>query len=264
MMTSLIVAASRNEVIGAGGTLPWYLPDDLRRFRRLTRGHAVLVGRLTHEDIVSRLGRPLPGRTSVVLSSAGAGAGAGSGAGSRSGSGLAAGAGAEAGAGSTAGAGAGSAAGSGSGSAAGGGAGLAAGAGAEAGVVWVASLAHGLAAARDAERAARTAEAAAEPGGPAWAGPVTSGASADGTAADGAAADGAADEVFVIGGTSVYRQALPHVDRIYLTRVHREVAGDTVMPENWLAGFRLTSQEDRPAQGGESAYSWLDYVRETD
>jgi dihydrofolate reductase len=193
MMTSLIVAASRNEVIGAGGTLPWYLPDDLRRFRRLTRGHAVLVGRLTHEDIVSRLGRPLPGRTSVVLSSAGPKAGAGA---------------AEA-------------------------------AGLGTGLVWVTSLAAGLSAARAAEDAARAAEAAA--------------------------GDGAlAGEIFVIGGTSVYRQALPHVDRIYLTRVHREVAGDTVMPGSWLDGFRLTSQEDRPAQGDESAYSFLDYVRETD
>ena len=203
-MTSLIVAASRNEVIGAGGTLPWYLPDDLRRFRRLTRGHTVLVGRLTHEDIVSRLGRPLPGRTSVVLSTAGAGAGtSGAGAGAETG---------EAGAGTEAGA-------------------------VGAGLVWVTSLAAGLSAARAAEDAARAAEAAA--------------------------GDGAlAGEIFVIGGTSVYRQALPHVDRIYLTRVHREVAGDTVMPENWLDGFRLTGQEDHPAHDGESAYSFLDYVRE--
>ena len=56
-------------MIGADGALPWHIPDDLRRFRALTTGHAVVLGRLTHESIVARLGRPLPGRTSVVLSS---------------------------------------------------------------------------------------------------------------------------------------------------------------------------------------------------
>jgi dihydrofolate reductase len=69
MITSLIVAASRNDVIGRDGTLPWYLPEDLRRFRRLTTGRPVVVGRVTHESILARLGRPLPGRTSVVVSS---------------------------------------------------------------------------------------------------------------------------------------------------------------------------------------------------
>jgi dihydrofolate reductase len=69
VITSLIVAASENDVIGADGALPWHIPDDLRRFRALTTGHAVVLGRLTHESIVARLGRPLPGRTSVVLSS---------------------------------------------------------------------------------------------------------------------------------------------------------------------------------------------------
>jgi dihydrofolate reductase len=181
MITSLIVAASRNEMIGAGGTLPWYLSDDLKRFRRLTRGHAVVVGRLTHEDIVSRLGRPLPERTSVVLSSDAAGS-----------------------------------------------ADPVAAAADATGVVWVPSLADGLAAARAAE----------------------------------AASGAGAGEVFVIGGLSVYRAALPHVDRIYLTRVHREAAGDRALPGGWLDGFALVGQEDRPARGGESAYSWLDYVRQ--
>ena len=49
MITSLIVAASPGDVIVASGALPWYLPEDLRRFRRLTTGHPVIVGRLTHE-----------------------------------------------------------------------------------------------------------------------------------------------------------------------------------------------------------------------
>jgi dihydrofolate reductase len=68
MIVSLIVAAAENEVIGRDGDIPWHLPDDLRRFRRLTKGHAVVMGRLTHESILARLGRPLPDRTSVVVS----------------------------------------------------------------------------------------------------------------------------------------------------------------------------------------------------
>jgi dihydrofolate reductase len=73
MIVSLIVAASDNEVIGANGALPWHLPEDMRRFRRLTTGHVVVMGRLTYESILARLGKPLPGRTSVVVSRSPAG-----------------------------------------------------------------------------------------------------------------------------------------------------------------------------------------------
>lgn len=51
-------------VIGRGGELPWHLPADLARFKRLTMGHTLLMGRKTYESI----GRPLPGRHSIVLS----------------------------------------------------------------------------------------------------------------------------------------------------------------------------------------------------
>ena len=68
MTASLIVAAAANEVIGRGGALPWHLPADLRRFRALTTGHVVVMGRLTHESIVDRLGHPLADRTSIVVS----------------------------------------------------------------------------------------------------------------------------------------------------------------------------------------------------
>jgi dihydrofolate reductase len=61
---SLIAAVADNGVIGRDGRLPWHLPADLRRFRELTTGHHVIMGRRTHESI----GRPLPGRTNVVLS----------------------------------------------------------------------------------------------------------------------------------------------------------------------------------------------------
>jgi dihydrofolate reductase len=55
---------SENRVIGRGGGLPWRLSADLRRFKRLTMGHHIVMGRKTYESI----GRPLPGRTSVVIS----------------------------------------------------------------------------------------------------------------------------------------------------------------------------------------------------
>src|SRR2546430_5396328 len=68
MTASLIVAAAANEVIGRGGALPWHLPADLRRFRALTTGNVVVVGRLTHESIVDLRGHPLASRASIVVS----------------------------------------------------------------------------------------------------------------------------------------------------------------------------------------------------
>jgi dihydrofolate reductase len=63
MTVSAIVAAAENGVIGRAGKLPWHLPADLKRFKALTLGHAIIMGRRTYESI----GRPLPGRTSIVL-----------------------------------------------------------------------------------------------------------------------------------------------------------------------------------------------------
>jgi dihydrofolate reductase len=62
---SLIVAAATNNVIGRDGGLPWHLSEDLKRFKRLTTGKPVIMGRLTHEAI----GKPLPGRRNIVISS---------------------------------------------------------------------------------------------------------------------------------------------------------------------------------------------------
>jgi len=64
MTVSLIVAMATNRVIGREGELPWRLPADLKRFRQLTTGHHVIMGRKTHESI----GKPLPERTNIVLS----------------------------------------------------------------------------------------------------------------------------------------------------------------------------------------------------
>lgn len=63
----LVAAIAENRVIGADGGMPWHYPADLDRFKRLTTGHPVVLGRVTYESIVGRLGGPLPDRTSVVL-----------------------------------------------------------------------------------------------------------------------------------------------------------------------------------------------------
>lgn len=68
MIISLVVAVAENGVIGRAGDLPWRLRSDLRRFRTLTWGHTVIAGRKTYQAIVQRLGSPLPGRRTIVLS----------------------------------------------------------------------------------------------------------------------------------------------------------------------------------------------------
>jgi dihydrofolate reductase len=60
---ALVAAVAANGVIGRGNALPWRLPADLRHFRTLTTGHAVIMGRKTWESI----GRPLPGRQNIVV-----------------------------------------------------------------------------------------------------------------------------------------------------------------------------------------------------
>jgi len=170
MIFSLVVAASVNDIIGADGALPWYLPGDLRRFRELTTGHVVVMGRLTYQSILDRLGHPLTGRISVVVSR-------------------------------TLG---------------------------ETGYPEV--------------RVARSfSEALA--------------------LAEALAAEAGDSEFFVIGGESVYRDALPLADRVYLTRVHGEVAGDRAMPGGWLAEFELAGRDDEAGAEGPLPYSFLDYRR---
>ncbi|TLD70955.1 dihydrofolate reductase [Phragmitibacter flavus] len=63
-----IAAMASNRVIGRDGDLPWHLPEDLKFFKQTTQGHPVLMGRKTFESIFQRLGKPLPGRTNIVLS----------------------------------------------------------------------------------------------------------------------------------------------------------------------------------------------------
>jgi dihydrofolate reductase len=63
---TLVAAVARNGVIGRRGGIPWHLPEDLARFRALTTGHPVVMGRKTWESLPERF-RPLPGRRNVVV-----------------------------------------------------------------------------------------------------------------------------------------------------------------------------------------------------
>lgn len=63
-MISLIAAVSENGVIGVDNKLPWYIPDDLKRFKKLTSGNVVIMGRKTYDSI----GKPLPNRLNIVIS----------------------------------------------------------------------------------------------------------------------------------------------------------------------------------------------------
>lgn len=63
MITALIVAISEDGTIGDKGKIPWHIREDLQRFKRLTMGHPIIMGRKTYESI----GKPLPGRTNIVL-----------------------------------------------------------------------------------------------------------------------------------------------------------------------------------------------------
>jgi len=224
MTASLIVAAAANEVIGRGGALPWHLPADLRRFRALTTGHVVVMGRLTHESIVDRLGHPLAGRTSIVVSRTMRGPGTElAGAAHRAGTGLA-GTGGSAGTELT-------------------GTGLT-GTGRSAGTGLTGTGLTGSPHSTGEDRVlvVRSLESAL-------------------AAAASIGAPAGSDEFFIIGGESVYRQALPAVDKIYLTRVHAEVSGDCRMPDDWLAGFELASREDAADPGSGTRYSFLGYRR---
>lgn len=176
-LVSLIVAATDGEVIGDRDDLPWVLPEDLPRFKRLTLGHTVVVGRVTQESIVRRLGKPLPGRQTVVVSRSPA---------------------------------------------------------PEAG-----------------PPPGRSVEAVPEAGPPR--------APSVEAALDLAQRLETGGEVFVIGGAQVYVAALPWIRRVYLTRVHADIPGDTALPAGWLDGFTLVAEEPGPA--GPIPFTWLTYER---
>jgi dihydrofolate reductase len=144
-MLSIIVAVADNGVIGSGNQLPWRLPDDLKRFKALSLGKPVVMGRKTYDSI----GRPLPGRLNIVVSRRGD---------------------------------------------------------LEIpGCTVVTSLAEALAAA------------------------------------------GAVEEVVIVGGADIYRQVLPKVQTIHLTRVHATVPGDVHFPQLAPDEWRERATEHHPA-----------------
>ncbi|MBI2051365.1 dihydrofolate reductase [Candidatus Roizmanbacteria bacterium] len=63
MVSAIAALAVKNRVIGNRGKIPWHIPEDIKRFRDMTKGHAVIMGRKTYESI----GRPLPDRTNIVV-----------------------------------------------------------------------------------------------------------------------------------------------------------------------------------------------------
>ncbi len=68
-MTQVVAVAAigKNRELGKSGELVWRIPDDLKRFKALTLGHPVIMGRKTFDSIIRALGKPLPGRTSIVV-----------------------------------------------------------------------------------------------------------------------------------------------------------------------------------------------------
>jgi len=159
---SLIVAAAEGGIIGRDNALPWRLSGDLRRFKEITMGKPLIMGRKTFESI----GRPLPGRTNIVLS-------------------------------------------------------------------------------RD--PTFQVADVVVVGDFP----------SAKAVAVD-AAHRAAVTEIMVIGGAGIYRLALPHADRIYLTEVHTEVQGDAAFPSYDQADWIEQSRAYQQAAAGEIAdYSFV-------
>lgn len=157
---STIVALGKNRVIGKGNTLLWHIPDDLKRFKALTTGHPVVMGRKTFDSIVAFLGKPLPNRTNIVVTRDSAWSAEG------------------------------------------------------------ATVAHSL-------EEALTKAKELDP-----------------------------EEVFVIGGAQVYEQALPYTDRLYLTLIDDEKAGDAYFPPYEHLFTKTLSEEAHEHNG--LHYRWID------
>jgi dihydrofolate reductase len=68
MKLTIIAAVAKNNVIGNRNDLPWYIPEDLKHFKKVTKEKVMLMGRNTFDSIMNRLGKPLPDRANVVIS----------------------------------------------------------------------------------------------------------------------------------------------------------------------------------------------------
>ena len=154
---AMIVAASENNVIGVDGDLPWHLSADLKRFKKLTMGHHIIMGRKTFDSI----GRLLPGRTTVIVTR---------------------------------------------------------------------QTDYVFEGAKIANSVEQAVELAADDPCP-----------------------------FIIGGAQIYSLAMPLVNRLFLTRVHCEIEGDTLLPEIDWAAWNLESTEKGAEE--EVEFSFEDYTR---
>jgi len=161
MKISIIVAMASNRVIGLNNQMPWHLSADLKRFKQITLGAPLIMGRNTHESI----GRPLPGRTNIVISKN------------------------------------------------------------------PAYQAAGCLVFNDLDAAL-------------------------------ARAGHEAEEIFVIGGSALYKIFLPLASTLYLTEIKKEFAGDTVFPD-WRADtWREVAREDiNNDPAADFSYSFLKYVK---
>lgn len=155
---SVIAAVADNNAIGLNNALPWHLSEDLKRFRSLTMGHHIIMGRKTYES----LGRLLPGRITVIVS--------------------------------------------------------------------------------------RQTDYCVE------------GAITAGSLTEAIAQCGNDEEIFVIGGAELYREALTRADRLYLTEVAGEFVADAFFPDYDRAAWREVSRERHVSEQG-LAYSFVLYQR---
>ena len=203
---SIVVAVTRKDAaIGNGGKLLFRISDDLKRFKTLTKGHPVIMGRKTYESI----GHPLPERTNIVIT--------------RNPDFKAE------------------------------------------GVIVASSIQEAIEKASlnsPLSRGALSSPACAE----ASAGRSTGGVSTPSTLGDSGTSliredEIPANEVFIIGGGEIYKQALPYTDKLYLTIVESDAKGDVFFP-NWHRDFtKETFREERTDPRTGLKYTWIDLKR---
>ncbi|MGP9468286.1 dihydrofolate reductase [Halomonas sp. TP35] len=165
---AMIVAMSKNRVIGVDGKLPWHLPEDLKFFKRMTQAKPLVMGRKTYTSI----GKPLPNRLNIVVT-------------------------------------------------------------------------HNKAFAPDGVRVCHDLPAAL-------------------ALADQQATIDAAEEIMVMGGGEIYRQALPFAQRLYITEVDVEVEGDAAFPELAADEWREVQRVAGTPSEGKPAYDFVVYERTAD
>lgn len=164
---AMIVAMAKNRVIGVEGKLPWYLPEDLKFFKRMTQAKPLVMGRKTHESI----GKPLPNRLNIVVTRD------------------------------------------------------------------TAFRAEGVRICHDLPAALAL--------------------------ADQQATIEAAEEIMVMGGGEIYQQALPVAQRLYITEVAIDVAGDTLFPELSAEEWREVQRVAGTPSAGQPHYDFVIYERVT-